>query len=188
MTGPTAGITPGSGPAGATVVVTGTDFTPNATVTITWPGIQNPLAAPTADGSGNLPLGTTVTVPSTASPGAYTVIFTDGATQFQARASFTVLAPSASLSPSSGAAGGTVAVTGANFSPNATVSITWPGIQTPLATPTTDGSGNLPAGLTFTVPSSAGPGTYTVTLQDSVTQSSLGLAFTVAALPAWLPA
>ena len=60
---------PASPSAGATVTVTGTNFAPNAPVTLTLAGAGGPLASGVADGTGNL-AGVTFTAPAS---GTYTV-------------------------------------------------------------------------------------------------------------------
>ena len=65
--GPTASITPNSGPKGTVVSLTGSGFAPNKLITVTVAGVTATMspAAVTTDASGNIPAGTTFTVPDT---------------------------------------------------------------------------------------------------------------------------
>src|SRR2546428_5423535 len=79
-----------------------------------------------------------------------------------------VTAAVTSTSPTSGATGASVTVTGNGFNSNTKTYIGWidsTGKITALKTFTTDGSGNIPAGTTFLVPS-ASAGFYTIMVSD----------------------
>jgi hypothetical protein len=71
-------------------------------------------------------------------------------------ASVEAYGPSVTLSPPSGTRGGAATISaGANFGPNATVSVHFGNDPTPIATGSTDAAGALTAAITFTVPASA---------------------------------
>jgi len=81
-----------------------------------------------------------------------------------------VTGSAASTSPTSGATGASVTVTGNGFNQNTKSFIGWmdsTGKITTLKTFTTDGSGNIPAATTFLVPS-ASAGFYTIIISDGV--------------------
>ena len=67
--------------------------------------------------------------------------------------------PTISLSPISGAVGSTVTVSGSGFAASSAITATFGGSPVTLSGPTTtDESGNIPLGVTFTVPASAAGG------------------------------
>lgn len=80
--------------------------------------------------------------------------------------------PSIFLSPTTGYVGSTVTVSGSGFAPNSAFSATLAGSSVTLSgTATTDGSGNIPSGMTFTVPFSAS-GAQQVVVTDSDSNSA----------------
>jgi len=80
--------------------------------------------------------------------------------------------PTISLSPISGRVGSTVTVSGSGFAANSALSVTFDGSQVSLSgTTTTDGSGNVPSGVTFTVPASSGTGSQPVVVTDASSNS-----------------
>ena len=88
--------------------------------------------------------------------------------------------PALALSVSSGAAGDSVVLTGSNFGPSATVSVSWANASgaTPSATGATDATGTIAPAITAVVPS-VPTGAYTVTVVDSVSQFVVTAPFTV---------
>jgi hypothetical protein len=86
--------------------------------------------------------------------------------------------PRFTLTPSSGAAGTMVQVSGDNFAANALAALTWNGAMVPLATGATDGAGKIGAPITFAVPQAAA-GAYTVTMYDTRSLYPVKRVFTV---------
>jgi len=81
------------------------------------------------------------------------------------------LTPSISLSPTSGNFGSTVTVSGSGFAASSAITASFGGSPLTLSGPlTTDGSGNIPSGVTFTVPDSA-VGGQLVTITDASSNS-----------------
>jgi hypothetical protein len=70
------------------------------------------------------------------------------------------------LSPTNGPIGTTVTVNGTNFAPNSRLLAVFGSSQVPFSA-TTDSTGTIPPGSTFTVPSGSAAGNYTVTIVDS---------------------
>ena len=71
-----------------------------------------------------------------------------------------------SLSPTSGPVGQQVTVSGQGFAANSHLIATFSGTQIPFSY-TTDASGNIPTGATFTVPQGSTVGVYNVSIIDS---------------------
>lgn len=79
------------------------------------------------------------------------------------------LGPTLAASATSGAAGSSVVLTGTNFGPSASLTVTWglPPSGSPLGTGTTDATGTVSPAIQVTVPSVA-PGSYTIAVHDPV--------------------
>lgn len=110
VTAPTiTSISPGSGLAGSTVTVSGTDFpTSYGGISATLGGV-NVSVDPYNSNSSQF----TFTVPTGLSAGSYSLVLTAGPNSVTAPQKFTVIAPSiSSFSPSSGPVGGQVTLTG----------------------------------------------------------------------------
>ena len=108
----------------------------------------------------------TSTIPSVpdSSP-QHTIIVSDGIND--ANATFVVLTSSVSLNPSSGATGTSIAMNGSGLIASHGLTVTYDGSASGMPTScTTDGSGNLSSGCTFTVPSSSSVGSHTITVSD----------------------
>ncbi|MGD0451800.1 MAG: hypothetical protein ABSA79_12195, partial [Candidatus Bathyarchaeia archaeon] len=147
-------LNPTSGNTGTVVTVSGTGYGPLKTVTIKYSSSTMTTTPGTVT---TTPYGTfscTFTVPASVA-GGHVVLASDSASPSNsASASFTV-APNITLNPTSGKVGSTVTVTGTGFAANSLLSATFGGSSVTLSgTHTTDGSGNLPSGMTFTVPAS----------------------------------
>ena len=171
---PTLSLSPATGPVGRPVTITGSNFTPNSAVTVTFGGntlTTNP-ASITTSGTGTF--SATFNVP--ASSGAPAVTATDVATN-SGSATFTVTTRSITLSPNNGPVTTSVTVSGSNFIPSSALTIAYDGVT--VATSTSTASGALPTGVTFAVPSSTF-GSHTVTVTDS-SGNNVGALFTVAA-------
>jgi hypothetical protein len=86
---------------------------------------------------------------------------------------------SCTLSPTSGAPGTTVTLTGNNFGQSASLEVRWgTATGTLLTTGATDGQGRVVGPVTFTVPAVA-PGTYLVTARDGVAGYPVNVTFVV---------
>src|SRR2546428_109833 len=177
----TISLNPSSGPAGTTVTVTGTNFSPNsAIIAVTYDGTSvttNPAIIQT-DSSGGF--SATFAVPSPSNPGSHTVNATDASSN-SASTPFTVTTPSISLSPSSGPAGTTVNISGSNFVANSAITITYDGsgITTTPTTVTANSAGSFTCSIT--VPSSIA-GLLTVNATDA-SFNSASASFTVTVPP-----
>ncbi len=188
---PTIKADPASVPAGTKTSVTGTGWTPGTPVSVqlTDPAgaaVGTPVSiTPAADGS--LPA-TDLPVPATATPGAYTVVGTQGTAKQSAPLTVTAaVVPTIKANPTSVPAGGKTSVTGTGWDPASPVSVqlkdpSGANVGAPVpVTPAADGS--LPA-TDLPVPATATPGAYTVVgTQGSNTQSA-PLTVTAAVNPA----
>lgn len=156
-------------PAGGTVTVTGTGYTPNGQVTVTTtpPGGGTPTTQTvTADGSGD------ITFPFATTPGqtlgAYGFTAVDQTTSASASTTVTVTAAPTVNAPPVADAGTTVTIPGTGFTPGQPVHVvvTDPANGTVLdGTVTPDSSGNI--SVPVPLPAGATPGTYTVTATDT---------------------
>ena len=166
-----------SGPAGQTVAVSGSGFVANSPLAATFNGAPVTLSGfTTTDASGNIPPGATFTVPADAQPGENTFAIVD--TDFHSvNTTFTVIAPSITVTPSSGKVGTMVTITGSNFISNSSLRISFDG--TPLTTNpsqlTADDAGGFSA--TFSVPSDT-TGSKAVLATDQVNFASDNFAVT----------
>lgn len=123
----------------------------------------------TSDTSGNIPPGTTVSVPSGTPDGDYYVLVYTGSTVL-ALAPFTVTAPAIALSPTQGPAGKLVSVDGSGFSPGVAIaSLQFNGAtpSTYFCTSTISSAGTF--FCSFDVPPNPPdpPGTYIVSVSGS---------------------
>ena len=170
-------LSPTSGAPGTVITISGSGFTPN-TAGVVWfdsngdnvrdgPPTE-PEVLVTTTTAGAIPSGVILAVPSVAL-GTYLVRadIPTGVT-IEASASFTVLTPGISLSPTSGAPGTVTTVSGSGLTPN-TAGWVWfdsdgdgvIDVGEPQASVTTTSAGAVPSGITLTVPTVA-PGTYQV--------------------------
>lgn len=158
---PTIAISPNKGAVGTTVFVNGTNFkaspvTP-ATVTISVDG--HSIATPTTNATGAF-VNANGIIPDLVA-GAHTLSASDGI--FNITATFTVSAPTITASPTGGANGTSITVTGAKFKLSSTVNIKFDG--TSLANVTADGTGAFSQAITS--PNIAA-GLYTINATDGV--------------------
>lgn len=173
-------LSPSSGASGNTDTISGTGFAAGKAITAKFNGSTLTLTPTTTTGPDGRFTGASYTVPS-ATNGANTVTVTDGTNS--ASATFTVAAgPSLALSPASGAAGAStqVTVSGSGYTASSAITVRLDGTTqtTSPATPATNASGVIPAGVRFTMPPSTGDGTHTVQVTaGSQTSSAI---FTVA--------
>jgi len=183
---PSITLSPTAAPAGNTVTLTGSAFAATSKLSLALNGTYIQLftgatAGASTSGAGAIS-GVTFTIPATTAGGNYIVTVSDYATVNNTQtASFTVTSPTMTLTPSTGAAGITVTITGAGWLPSVTTgTVSW-GTTILSSALTTGGpgltNGKIVSGNTFTVPQ-VPAGNYTVTVSDGV--ESLSTTFTVA--------
>ncbi len=171
-------FTPTSGTTGTIVTISGSNFGASKTITIKFDNtniVTNPT--PVVSSSTGAFSGITITIPSTAATGSHTISATDGTST--PSGIFNVVASAVTLTPTSGATGTVVTVSGINFAASATITIKFD--NTNIATnPTTvisSSTGSFSA--TITIPIAAIAGSHTITATDGIkTQSAI---FTVVA-------
>ncbi|MGD0396486.1 MAG: IPT/TIG domain-containing protein, partial [Nitrososphaerales archaeon] len=168
-------LSPTSGPVGTTVTVTGAGLASSSTITIKFNGAAVTTIPATVTTSALGAFTATFVVPSSTA-GAKTVTATDASSN-TASATFMVVTPTITLSPTQGAVGATVRVRGFNFAPSSTITIVFNGaaVTTVPATVTTSAAGGFTA--TFVVPSST-TGAQTVTATDA-SSNTASATFTV---------
>jgi hypothetical protein len=162
-------LTSSAGAAGSSVTLTGSGFKANATITVTFDGKSLSTSCTTEANGSISPCA--FTVPAAAA-GIHTLTASDG-TAYSASASYTVGA-AFSLNASAGAAGSLVTLSGSNYTPNSTLTVTFNGAA--LSTSgicATDAGGYLLASnnCAFTVPATTA-GSYTVTVSDGTYSGS----------------
>ncbi|MDE1879917.1 MAG: PKD domain-containing protein [Euryarchaeota archaeon] len=160
-------IAPGSGPAGTTVVLTGSGFGAYSATTVTWTGGGPSPCSLTSGGLGSFLC--TFLVPVGTAPGGYTFTATDASSN-TASSSFTVnptSPPVLSLSTSSATFGTGVEVQGTGFAVRSPVTVSW--TWGTLCTGTTDGEGAF--SCTFFV-GSVPYGAHTVTATDGASNTA----------------
>lgn len=162
-------LSPTSGPIGTSVHITGSGFTALDAITFKYAGssISATDGPITADVTGAF--SAHITVPASVA-GGHTVE-ADDAHSGSATATFTVTA-SIAITPASGIVGATIGISGSGFAATSVVTFTFGGasLTTSPGTVTTDGSGNIPAGVTFAVPASV-QGTHAVVGTDASSNS-----------------
>ncbi|MGC2289248.1 MAG: thermopsin family protease [Thermoplasmata archaeon] len=162
VTTPTISVTPGQGPIGATVTVSGTGFSVSSPVGLVFDNVA--ITSCTSGSLGTDSSGAfscTFAVPSGTS--GTSVLATDAGGQ-TATGTFTVTAPAISVTPGQGPVGATVTVSGTGFSVSSPVGLLFDNIA---ITSCTSGSlGTSPSGAfscTFLVPSGTSGTTVTAT-------------------------
>jgi hypothetical protein len=163
-------VSPTTAVANQTVTVSGSGFVNGGTVTantITVGGVAATHSEITIDDSGNLI--TTFELPASSDDSAgvlrvagdHEILVTDSAGRIGI-VNITVPAKTLTLDPTESRRGSTVAFSGDGYSADTTITVVHG--STTVATVTADSAGNIPAGSSFTVPSSAGiPSTNYVT-------------------------
>ena len=154
--GPALSLSPSSGLPGASVTANGSGFAPGETVDVSFNGQS--VGTPTVNNGGTFSLA--FTVPN-AAPGQYGVLAKGQTSGTTASTSFTINQGSAALAfdPPQAAPGASITVTGTNFKPGETVTLSFNGPT--VGTQTADTTGKVT--FTFTVPASLSPGQYGVT-------------------------
>lgn len=147
---------PSSGPAGSSTTVSGQNFTPDSTVTLTFHSAPSSLGTAHTDASGRF--STKVTIPSDARKGHHTIFARDnGSPARHAQTGFLVTTRSGAggvtVSDPTPPAGGSITVSGQGCTPGATITVSLDNGST-LATAKADSSGaysvvvTLPSGVT----------------------------------------
>ena len=177
----TVGVTPGQGPVGAMVTVSGTGFSVSSTVGLV---VDNVVITSCTSGSlttsATGSFSCTLKVPSGTS--GTTVTATDVGGQY-VTGTFTVTTPRITVSPMSGAVGSTVTVSGTGFSVSNTVGLVFDGV-TVSSCPIGGGlsaSGTGAFSCTFAVPSGTSGTTVTATDVGGQTAAGTFTVFTVGA-------
>jgi hypothetical protein len=163
-----------AGAAGSTVTLSGSSYTPDSSITVTFDGTQLKTSGTcTTDASGYLPASNNCafTIPATTSA-PHTVTASDGT--YSGSATFTVIR-AISLIPSAGPVGSPGAVSGSGFTPHRTIALTFGGSSIPVTASggipcITDASGRFSA-CAYTVPAVAA-GSYTLTALDGTYAAS----------------
>ncbi len=179
VTQPTITLSPTTGAINSSLTITGSGWLPGtlsgSTVTITFSytgssGAETTTVTTVPDGNGNIAAG--ITVPADAMAGPATVAAQDLDNNSAVNATFTVPGAYITVTPASGAAGTTVAVTGSGFAAYTAMTVKI-GTYQFLSQPLSDAMGNF--NYSFTVPGLA-PGSQPVTAFDG---SSLASAYFV---------
>ncbi len=159
-------LTPTSGAIGTTVTVSGSNFGASKTITIRFDN-DNVLTSPFSVVSTNTgAFSATFKIPSAALVGSHTVSAMDGT--LTSTGIFNVSGLSlVSISPTSGAAGIALTVTGSGFSPNSVVTVKFDStaLVTSPATITTTSSGTFSG--TVTIPTGIVSGSHTLSAADN---------------------
>jgi len=163
-----------SGAVGSTLTAVGHNFAAGETVHVAFNGVD--VAQATVDGSGTF--STSFSVPAGAS-GTAAVMATGANSQITANASFTrVGGPTVlTLSPTTGAPGMHLTVSGSGFSPNESVTISTG--NTALVTTTANSQGQISAGLTL--PQRLSAGTISLVATGSTSKMTGSAAYVVTA-------
>jgi hypothetical protein len=149
---------------GSAITVTGTGFAASKDITVTLANTTIVLSATATSSTGTI--SGTYALPVDQPTGASILIVTDAAGN-SASKTITVGVPTVTLSPSSGAAGTTVQVTGSGFFPAAvTYIIAFDGVVQTTSPPSLTSSTGSTIGF-FAVPTTAAAGVHTVALTDT---------------------
>ncbi len=151
---PTLTVSPSSGPAGTVIAVSGSKFAAGETITIKFG--TTILGTTTATSTGTF--SASVTIPSTAAVGTYTIYAKGGTSKIEAQGKFVVQSNPLSLSKTYGLPGIVITVSGSGYAATETVTIKLG--TTTLGTATTSGGS---FSTSVTIPSTQAPGTYTMT-------------------------
>jgi len=166
-------ITPQTGPAGTTVIITGSNMTPNGTIAVgalTIGGVAWNTAAIAIDSTGSISP-TTLRVPAMSGTlvlGSNTVIAMDSGYLIAANA-FVETASTLTVNPTSAPKGTALTFQGTGWVAGSTGTVTINFAGT-MVTTVPDGSGNIAAGMT--VPTAAVVGANTVTASDGYANSA----------------
>jgi len=180
-------MTPLQGPIGTKVVVTGNDFTPDRDVSFFWTSPTIYWGAATTDSNGAISP-TTLYIPATGTKtgaanlaiavdyGADGILQVLGGDDLFGYWQFMVTKPTMAVSPTTGAVGSAVTITGSGWVPNSDVTVNF---YSTTKTVTADSKGDI--ALATSVPVSATPGTTgdAVKAQDAVGNVAESVSFTL---------
>jgi hypothetical protein len=165
-------LTPGTGPVGSPVSVSGAGFAAGQTITATFDGQSVTLGPSTAAGADGTLHGATFDVPGEQA-GSYQVVVQD-ASGDATEADFTVQASAIGLSPASGTVGSTASIIAQHFAPGSALTVTIGGSPATITSgATTDSAGA--STIDFTIPALAG-GPQDVVVHDASTDSAASAA------------
>jgi hypothetical protein len=171
-TAPTVAISPETGPAASSVTVTGSGWVPNSAVTLNFAGTPMTVFA---DGNGNI--AAAMVVPQVAA-GKYTVTAADTLGNAASPAAFVVPGAAITVTPTSGAIGSEMTISGTGFQGYSGITIMIGSYTYPI-TPLTSPLGTFD--VTITVPGVA-PVPQVITVADGVgTQATAFFVVQVAA-------
>ena len=162
---PTVALGPMTGSAQSLVTVTAYGFQENENVNVYWNNGTTPVITAKTNSNvyGYMPP-QTFTIPAGTAPGSYPVTAIGQTSTITISNTFTVVAPSSSLSITAGPVGTSTKVSGAGYMPGETVNVIWgysgPGTGKPVATTTAGGTSGL-VNVSFNVPT-ATSGSHTV--------------------------
>lgn len=154
-------LSPISGPVGTTVTVTGSKFANSTSVTIKFD--TTTVATITSSTSGGFT--TTFPVPSNALPGSHTVNATDGTITGSAIFNVSVASATITLTPTSGAVGTSVTISGSGFTGGSSITIKFD-TNTITITPSVIANPSGIFSATIVIPSTATAGNHTITATD----------------------
>jgi hypothetical protein len=179
-------LTPSSGPDGTIVTLTGNGYAPGTTYTYCLSAAPAACASgatfTTASGSGgqSIPAGTIFNVPAATAAGAYVIDVSQGAANLIVDSAYTVTTPTLVLSLLFGPSGTIVGLSGTGYGPAITYTVCMQASGTASCASgssfTATGAGAIPAGATFTIPTSTA-GAYFL----DVSQGPLSANFIVSA-------
>jgi len=177
-------LSPASGPAGTPVLVTGSNFPASTALVFKF---DTTTLTPTSGHTSTLSTGlflSYIAIPSNATVGTHTINVTAGTVSLSK--TFTVTAsPTITLSPTEGAAGSTVTITGSSFPASTALALQFDATAITITSGDTSTSISGTFYTIITVPSSAGVGTHTITaLAGTATKSAT---FIVTSAPTTTP-
>jgi hypothetical protein len=162
LSGPNITLTPSTGTVGQKILIAGVNYEANQSINLTWDGkpLETDPASLLTTGTGGFNIN--VTVPND-SRGTHVITASAGSnSNFKSNATFTITAPSVTLSTTSSQPNAKITANGAGFAPNTDVSFVWDNV-TPIATEpaaTADSAGNFVT--TLTIPSQTTAGSHNI--------------------------
>jgi hypothetical protein len=165
VTAPVIAVNPAAGAPGSVIYITGTNYEPNKEVSLNWNGSPiSFIGAPLISSSSGTFTGT-FTVPSNASQGTQQILVSTSS-NISALSSFTITAPTLSLSQSSGFSGMKVTFNGANLPANTSLSFSWDGDYSVFSQVSTITSSSGAFSEVITIPSGS-KGNHTIAVSVS---------------------
>lgn len=185
---PTLALAPIQGSPGSTLTLSAYGFAANEQVNFYWNHTTTPIGSGSTDAIGYLNPAT-ITVPSSASTGGYSITAVGQTSNITSSNTFTIVGTSSKFSITSGPVGVNVALTGRGYTPGESVQVLWnytgSGTGTAIGQITAGVAGDING--SFIVPT-ATTGTYTVALVGTtsldVSQNTFLLSSSLASSPA----